>query len=130
MRQWLREIAALILFACGAAPVAVAQVVETVATATTGQGSAETAKPAHWTYEGEHGPAHWGALDPAYGACDKGKAQSPIDIAKVEAGGVKSWKLDYKATTLRMAHHEHVSDIVDNGHTIQVIVDEGSTLTT
>ena len=29
-----------------------------------------------------------------------------------------------------MAHHEHVTNLVDNGHTIQVTVEEGSTLTT
>lgn len=37
--------------------------------------------PAHWTYEGEEGPAHWGELDSAYEMCGKGKSQSPINIS-------------------------------------------------
>ncbi len=92
--------------------------------------SAKVARPVHWGYEGHEGPRHWGALDPAYAACGKGTAQSPIDISKTGPGTGKPWKLDYKSTSLRIAHHEHVVDIVDNGHTIQVTVDEGSTLTT
>jgi carbonic anhydrase len=35
---------------------------------------------------------------------------------------------DYKSTSLKIAHHEHVEDIIDNGHTIQVTVEEGSTV--
>jgi carbonic anhydrase len=38
--------------------------------------------------------------------------------------------MDYRQTGLKIAHHEHVTDILDNGHTLQVTVDEGSTLTT
>lgn len=36
----------------------------------------------------------------------------------------------YGATALKIAHHEHVTDILDNGHTLQVTVEEGSTLVT
>lgn len=87
-------------------------------------------RPAHWDYEGEHGPAKWGSLDPAYAACDKGKGQSPIDISKAGAGTANPWTINYRPTSLKIVHHEHVVDIADNGHTIQVTVDEGSTLTT
>lgn len=90
----------------------------------------ESARPAHWGYEGADGPPYWPTLHPAYANCGKGKSQSPINIAKSEAGEASAWKLDYKRTSLKIAHHEHVVDIVDNGHTIQVTVDEGSTLTT
>ncbi len=90
----------------------------------------QVARPVHWGYEGHEGPRHWGTLDPAYAACGKGTAQSPIDISKSGPGSRKPWRLDYKTTSLRIAHHEHVVDILDNGHTIQVTVDEGSTLTT
>jgi carbonic anhydrase len=98
---------------------------------------AQTATPkasasphAHWSYEGEHGPDHWAALDPAYALCAKGMAQSPIDITKVGEGTGNNLKLDYGTTSLQISHHEHVSELVDNGHTIQVTVEEGSTLTT
>ncbi len=33
----------------------------------------------HWTYEGQHGPAHWASLDPDYEMCKLGKRQSPIE---------------------------------------------------
>jgi len=93
-------------------------------------GAETSARPAHWGYEGEDGPSHWASLNAAYAACGNGTAQSPIDIARAGAGTANPWKLDYKPTSLKIAHHEHVIDIVDNGHTIQVTVEEGSTLTT
>lgn len=96
----------------------------------TSANTGEHVRPAHWGYEGEHGPAKWGSLDPAYAACDKGKEQSPIDIARAGAGTANPWTINYRPTSLKIVHHEHVVDIVDNGHTIQVNVDEGSTLTT
>lgn len=99
-------------------------------TATPAASAATKARQAHWTYEGEHGPAKWGSLDPAYAACDKGKEQSPIDISKAGAGTANPWTINYRTTSLEIDHHEHVVDIVDNGHTIQVTVDQGSTLTT
>jgi carbonic anhydrase len=35
---------------------------------------------AHWSYEGETGPEHWGDIDPDYARCANGKEQSPINI--------------------------------------------------
>ena len=69
----------------------------------------------HWTYSGKNGPTHWG------GTCETGKVQSPI---AVDSAAAKSEKLpplaiDYRPSTLH---------IIDNGHTIQVNVDNGSTL--
>lgn len=91
---------------------------------------AGSARPVHWGYEGEAGPRHWGHLSPVYTACDHGNGQSPINITRAGTGTSHPVQLKYGATSLRIAHHEHVIDIVDNGHTIQVTVDEGSTLTT
>jgi carbonic anhydrase len=100
------------------------------ATATPAASTATSARPAHWGHEGEHGPAKWGSLNPAYAACDKGKEQSPIDITKAGAGTANPWKLNYRSTELKIARHNDVVDIVDNGHTIQVSVDAGSSITT
>jgi carbonic anhydrase len=75
-------------------------------------------------------PEKWGGLSPVYAACEKGQIQSPIDIPAAGAGTPTPLKFDYRATGLKIAHHEHVIDLVDNGHTIQITVDEGSTLTT
>jgi carbonic anhydrase len=88
-----------------------------------------SARPVHWGYGGEEGPANWAGLSPAYALCGEGRHQSPIDITSVKASGAASWSFDYTSTTLRIAHTEHMEEIVDNGHTIQVTVDEGSTFT-
>ena len=88
----------------------------------------QSARPVHWSYSGEAGPAKWGELSPVYSACCNGKIQSPVDIAGGGTGGGAALKFDYRKTSLKIAHHEHVMDIIDNGHTIQVSVEEGSTL--
>jgi carbonic anhydrase len=70
----------------------------------------------HWSYAGDEGSAHWG------GTCKTGKAQSPIDIrsAAVKVQPLPSLTFDYRPGPLR---------IIDNGHTVQVNVDPGSSLT-
>jgi carbonic anhydrase len=88
-----------------------------------------SARPVHWGYTGEAGPAAWGSLSPVYAACGNGKLQSPINLISAKGDGTNSLKMEYKTTSLRIAHHEHVDDIVDNGHTIQITVEEGSTIT-
>jgi carbonic anhydrase len=88
-----------------------------------------SARPVHWSYTEEGGSANWGTLSPAYALCKDGKHQSPIDIVQTAVKGAGNWSLNYKSTTINIAHTEHMDDIVDNGHTIQVSVDEGSTLT-
>lgn len=89
-----------------------------------------SAQPAHWGYEGVDGPEYWPTLNPAYAICGQGTSQSPINITRTTVGDGNGWKLNYKTSSLRIAHNEHVDDIIDNGHTIQVTVDQGSTLTT
>ncbi|MBL8000657.1 MAG: carbonic anhydrase family protein [Flavobacteriales bacterium] len=87
------------------------------------------ARPVHWGYGEEAGPASWGSLSPVYALCGNGKGQSPIALTSGTATSGPSWSFDYRTTRLAVAHHEHVENLVDNGHTIQVTVDEGSTLT-
>jgi len=86
-----------------------------------------SARPAHGGYEGEDGPQAWATLSPAYAFC--GTGQSPVNFVKTDARGGATWRLDYKSTSLRIAHNEHMEDIIDNGHTIQITVDEGSAFT-
>ena len=88
-----------------------------------------SARPVHWTYSGDEGPQHWASLTGVYALCGQGTRQSPINIVKSETKGGATWKLDYKTTSLRIAHNEHMDEIIDNGHTIQITVDEGSTFT-
>jgi carbonic anhydrase len=39
-----------------------------------------------WNYDAQRGPSHWADLDPSYGLCATGQAQSPIDLAMDETG--------------------------------------------
>jgi carbonic anhydrase len=75
----------------------------------------------HWSYSGEGAPAHWAQLDHSYAACGDGKSQSPVDIRTHDIRKVPLPALvfDYKPTPLHL---------IDNGHTIQVNVDPGSSL--
>ena len=82
-----------------------------------------------WTYEGEKGPRFWGKLDPVFSVCDKGHNQSPIDIAKTSPASLPKIRVDFGPAKLQIVHHEHIADEINNGHTIQVNLSDGDTLT-
>ena len=115
---------AVIIMSCSTKPTETAEQTTAVDTV---KPQPASARPVHWGYAGEDGPSNWATLSPAYALCGEGKGQSPINIVKTDAKGGANWKLDYKTTSLRIAHNEHMDDIIDNGHTIQITVDEGST---
>jgi len=75
------------------------------------------AKP-HWAYDGKAGPKAWGKLDPEWSKCSSGKAQSPIDILP-RAGNASPIEFHYRPTP---------ASIIDNGHTLQVNFEPGSTI--
>jgi carbonic anhydrase len=75
-------------------------------------------EPTHWGYSGKVGPPLWGSLDPEWSACGVGKAQSPIDIAP-KAASASAIEFRYKPTA---------ATIVDNGHTLQVGLAPGSSI--
>lgn len=66
---------------------------------------------AHWSYDGETGPAHWGDLSPAFALCRTGKSQSPIDIAETQPAEGAPMEFHYGSCAL---------GAVNNGHTIQM----------
>ena len=74
----------------------------------------------HWGYAGLGAPENWSKIKPGYATCSNGKRQSPIDIR----GGIKvdlePIRFDYRPTQFR---------VIDNGHTVQVEVGEGSSIT-
>jgi len=74
----------------------------------------------HWTYAGATGPEHWGELDTAFSTCASGVNQSPIDIRST---------LDADLPPLRIRYEGRGTEILNNGHTIQVNVAPGSILT-
>ncbi len=86
------------------------------------------AGPVHWGYGEGDGPANWAALSSDYVTCASGREQSPIDIAGATTGESMQMSKDYKAGSLKIIRQEHVVDVIDNGHTIQVNYDEGSNL--
>ena len=83
----------------------------------------------HWTYEGEKGPPFWGKLDPVFLVCDKGHNQSPIDIRTTVPTSLPKLRADSGPAKLQIVHHEHIADEINNGHTIQVNLSDGDTLT-
>ncbi len=73
----------------------------------------------HWTYEGGEGPDQWGKLDSSYAICSTGRAQSPIDLSKEQKVDLADIKFNYQPSKL---------NIFNNGHTIQVNYDAGSSI--
>lgn len=78
------------------------------------------AEGVHWGYEGAVGPDKWGDLDAASRVCSVGSQQSPIDIGET---------IKAQLAPLTIAWSKKADTIVNNGHTIQVNVSEGSPLT-
>ncbi|WP_312241178.1 carbonic anhydrase family protein [Pantoea sp.] len=81
--------------------------------ALSGQVQAETSP--HWTYEGKAGPAHWAELNPDFVVCHSGKFQSPIDIRSAVSANLPALDLNF---------HTAAETLVNNGHTIQITVDD------
>ncbi len=75
--------------------------------------------PVHWSYEGEAGPEHWGELSHDFAACSEGKEQSPIDVPGTATVNPADLTFNYQPTAV---------NILNNGHTIQVNYDVGSSL--
>ncbi|MGP3593495.1 carbonic anhydrase [Vagococcus sp. WN89Y] len=82
-------------------------------------GAAE--KPLHWGYEGQESPEHWGKLSPDFTLCESGKNQSPVNIHDA---------LRTHHSKLALAFRQGKQQIINNGHTIQVNVSDGNTLST
>ena len=79
-----------------------------------------TAGEIHWSYEGDTGPDQWGGLDSSFAVCDSGVQQSPIDLTAAIPAGGGGLEIQWQPTA---------GEIVDNGHTIQVNIDAGSSIT-
>ena len=77
----------------------------------------DKAHAVNWGYEGDKGPEHWGD---AFPVCGKGKKQSPLNIIGPFEKSKETLSVDYKEGPLKM---------LNNGHTIQVNIEPGSSLT-
>lgn len=78
---------------------------------------AEAHSHIHWDYEGEGRPENWSKLDPRNKLCATGDRQSPIDIRDGIKVDLEPIQFDYRPSLFR---------IVDNGHTVQVGLGNGS----
>jgi carbonic anhydrase len=75
---------------------------------------------AHWGYTGHEGPEHWGELDEKFKMCAIGMNQSPIDITS---------SVDANLPAIGFAYKTAPTEILNNGHTVQVNVKAGSSIT-
>lgn len=80
---------------------------------------AHEAHPPHWTYEGDAGPTHWSELAPEFSLCAAGHAQSPIDLSGTRRQASPDLQFHYRPS--------HLNEL-NNGHTIQVNYDAGSSI--
>ena len=100
------------------------------ATQVTTRPSAPAAGDPVWHYEGDEGPSNWGMLSPKFASCASGRQQSPVDISTPgRVSGGEALKTNFSPANLRIVHHDHMADAINNGHTIQVNYSEGDTLT-
>lgn len=80
---------------------------------------AQNTHKTQWGYEGKNGPNFWATLDPKYLECSHGEMQSPIDIVSTRDTALTPMIFDYATTS---------SDVINNGHTIQVNIKKGSSV--
>jgi len=74
----------------------------------------------HWSYEGEGAPENWARIDKKFFMCKEGKNQSPINLTRFTEAELPAIQFDY---------HLISTEILNNGHTEQVSVEKGSSIT-
>ncbi len=73
----------------------------------------------HWGYNGDVSPEHWGDMDPNYATCKNGVNQSPINLTNF---------IESELPEINFSYHLASSEIINNGHTVQVNIKEGSSI--
>jgi carbonic anhydrase len=77
-----------------------------------------------WSYEGEHGPTHWGETDPHNAACQLGDEQSPIDIHPS-----RLMQIDWLTPIVYRYKADKDIEMVRDAHGFRVNYDTGSRMT-
>jgi len=80
--------------------------------------SEHTTKP-HWSYSGDNAPLNWSNLSPEFQTCSNGANQSPINLKNLIDANLTDIPFDYNSTS---------TEILNNGHTVQVNIAKGSTI--
>lgn len=70
-----------------------------------------------WSYDGNSGPEHWGALEADFALCDRGQQQSPIALQGAIAQDIPNLVFHYSPSPV---------NLLNNGRTLQVTYDPGS----
>lgn len=76
-------------------------------------------KATHWGYADKTGPTHWSELGAEFTSCKVGKQQSPVDIRPGKKPRLAPIAFHYASTT---------GEIVNNGHSVQVNLNEAGTI--
>jgi len=78
-------------------------------------------EPAHWSYDGDTGPASWADVDASFATCAVGTDQSPIDLPATAPA---------PSTSIQLSAETAEGDVFDTGHALEFEADgEGETLT-
>lgn len=91
-------------------------------TLTLGLLSTLTLAGSSWSYDGDTGPENWGELSPEYAMCSVGMSQSPVNIST-------DTTVESALALLKFNYQAGGAEFINNGHTVQVNYQTGSTLT-
>ena len=80
---------------------------------------AEAHHAKHWGYTGDVAPSHWSELNKKFNMCSEGKSQSPINVVPTKDIDLPALNLNYSTGS---------KTIIDNGHTVQINIADGSVL--
>jgi carbonic anhydrase len=73
----------------------------------------------HWGYTGDVAPKHWSELNENFKMCSEGNSQSPINVIATS---------DINLSDLNLSYTTRSKSIIDNGHSVQVNITDGSVL--
>jgi len=73
----------------------------------------------HWGYSADVGPSHWSTLNEKFHMCSEGQEQSPINVIPSKKS---------KLSKLVLSYEQGSKSVINNGHTIQVNIPSGDTL--
>jgi carbonic anhydrase len=87
------------------------------------------AEASTWGYQGATGTDFWGDMAPEFQICGSGQAQSPINIPTDTLPNIEGSGFTLNVGSLDLNYQDTPLTIVNNGHTIRVDYQPGSSLT-
>lgn len=86
----------------------------------TGSATAYAEGGHHWSYSGSTGPEHWGEISKEFTVCSSGRNQTPINLTGF---------IDAKLPAIKFDYSGNATEILNNGHAIQINYSAGNTIT-